>query len=420
MTELVDREAALQGGPGVLVDAVVRLSLARTVEDVQEIVRHAARQICGADGATFVMRDGARCHYVDEDAISPLWKGQKFPLETCISGWAMLNRQAARIPDIYQDDRIPHDAYRPTFVQALAMVPIRRLDPIGAIGNYWSHEHETTDEELALLQALADSTAVALENVKVWDELEMRVIARTEQLAQAAKLNEQLLHTLAHEVRNPLAATDGLLDMVLDDAEGLDDTQREDIEHARSAVQDGLRIVTEQLDLAKLKAGAVRVQPEAVDPAPLLASLAGTFRALRQGDGVALVVEEPVGLPTLLTDPHLVNQILRNLLTNALKFTDAGEVRLRAFANADRSEVSFVVSDTGVGIAPEAQAKVFEEFAQVDEAQGGRRPGTGLGLPWVKRLAELLGGGVTLQSAPGEGSTFTVTLPAAAPEPADL
>src|SRR5881227_3603981 len=116
-----------------LLEVIQRLSQARDLATVQEIVRAAARRLTGADGATFVLRDGDRCHYADEDAIEPLWKGQRFPMEVCISGWAMLNRQSAVIEDIYADSRIPHDAYRPTFVKSLVMVPIRTLDPVGAI-----------------------------------------------------------------------------------------------------------------------------------------------------------------------------------------------------------------------------------------------------------------------------------------------
>ena len=117
-----------------LIDSVQELSLARSLDRVTEIVRHAAREMVEADGATFVLRDGEHCFYKDEDAIAPLWKGKRFPLETCVSGWAMLNKQPAVIPDIYVDARIPQDAYRPTFVKSLVMVPIRTLEPIGAIG----------------------------------------------------------------------------------------------------------------------------------------------------------------------------------------------------------------------------------------------------------------------------------------------
>lgn len=166
----------------LLIDAIQRLAMARDVATVQDVVRSSARRLTGADGATFVLRDGDRCHYVDEDAIAPLWKGMKFPMSACVSGWAMLNRQSVVIPDVSADARIPQDAYRPTFVKSLVVVPIRALDPIGAIGNYWAAPHTPTDDEVRLLQALADSTAVAMENVRVIAELEERVKARTAEL----------------------------------------------------------------------------------------------------------------------------------------------------------------------------------------------------------------------------------------------
>ncbi len=186
-------------GMTYLVEVVQRLSMARDMATVQEIVRRSARKLAGSDGATFVLKDGDKCHYVDEDAISPLWKGQKFPLSACISGWAMLNHQAVVIEDIYADDRIPHGAYRPTFVKSLVMVPIRTLDPIGAIGTYWARYYKPTELEVKLLQALADSTSVAIENVQMFCELEERVRART---AELERRNRELLaaHQLADRV----------------------------------------------------------------------------------------------------------------------------------------------------------------------------------------------------------------------------
>jgi diguanylate cyclase (GGDEF)-like protein len=172
-----------------LIGAVQELSLARDLATIQRIVRTTARELTGADGATFVLRDNGYCYFADEDAISPLWKGRRFPIQTCISGWAMLNRKPAVIEDIYRDARIPHEAYRPTFVKSLAMVPIRTLDPVGAIGNYWARTREPSEQEVRLLQALADSTAVALENLQIYQELEQRVEARTAEL-QAA--NEEI------------------------------------------------------------------------------------------------------------------------------------------------------------------------------------------------------------------------------------
>lgn len=157
-----------------LVAVIQRLSLARDTDSVVDIVRSAARELTGADGATFVFRDRDHCYYIDEDAIAPLWKGQRFPMELCISGWVMTHAEPAVIEDVFQDERIPADVYRRTFVQSLFMVPIRTSNPIGAIGTYWARSHVPSREQAELLQALASSTALALENVAAFRELRVR------------------------------------------------------------------------------------------------------------------------------------------------------------------------------------------------------------------------------------------------------
>jgi signal transduction histidine kinase len=186
-----------------LVDAVRDLAAARGLDDIVEIVRRAARALAGADGATFVLRDNGRCYYVDEDAIEPLWSGLRFPMEACISGWAMIHAEQVVIPDIYLDERIPHEAYRPTFVQSLAMTPIRSAAPVGAIGVYWATTHEATATERRLLQALADSTAVAMENVRVIAELEERrafeARKREEWLQACLRITRDLLDGSTHD-----------------------------------------------------------------------------------------------------------------------------------------------------------------------------------------------------------------------------
>lgn len=149
----------------------LRLSLARGVDEVMAIVRSGVRPMVGADGITFVLRDGDKCFYADEDAISPLWKGQRFPLEACISGWAMLHREVVLIEDIYADDRIPHAAYRPTFVRSLAMVPVRQDDPVGAIGAYWSARKMPSEHEVRVLRRIANSAAVAMTNLQLTSAL---------------------------------------------------------------------------------------------------------------------------------------------------------------------------------------------------------------------------------------------------------
>jgi putative two-component system response regulator len=198
-TRLTFSRGSRLGPAGELIAVVQRLSLARSVPEIQDIVRRAARSLTGADGATFVLRDGDECFYADEDAIEPLWKGQRFPAERCASGWVMEHRRPLVAPDIYADARIPHDAYRPTFVRSLAMVPIRRLDPLGAIGNYWATRHHPTEQEIELLQALADSTAVAMENVRFFTELHSSRLETLQRLALAAEYRDET--TAAHTER---------------------------------------------------------------------------------------------------------------------------------------------------------------------------------------------------------------------------
>ena len=188
-TSLDNDEDFYTRGMELLIRVVQSLSLARDMDTVQDIVRKAARELTGADGATFVLRDNGQCYYVDEDAIEPLWKGKRFPMGLCISGWAMLNRQAVMIEDIYSDPRIPVEAYRPTFVKSLVMVPIRSSSPIGAIGNYWATKHTATRNEMRLLKALADTTSVALENIEAYSNLEKKVQDRTAELQTA---NEEI------------------------------------------------------------------------------------------------------------------------------------------------------------------------------------------------------------------------------------
>jgi diguanylate cyclase (GGDEF)-like protein len=162
-----------------LIEVVQDLSLVRDLDHVMRIVRHAARMVTGADGASFVLRDGDQCLYADEEAIGPLWKGLRFPMRVSISGWVMLNRTPAVIDDVFADPRISPDVYRPTFVRSLIMVPIRTADPVGAIGVYWKQTCTPTLEQVRILQALADTTAMALENVQLYGSLERRVRERT-------------------------------------------------------------------------------------------------------------------------------------------------------------------------------------------------------------------------------------------------
>lgn len=182
-----------------LITAIRDLSMARDLDTVKTVTSRAARDLTGADGATFVLKDNDKCYYLEEDAIAPLWKGQKFPLEDCISGWVMLNKKVAVIEDIYQDERIPKDVYQTTFVKSLVMVPVRQSSPIAAIGNYWSDTRRPTPEEIDVLQSLADATSIALENVRLYSEL-----TRAEQAEAESRQRYQLLYEWEKKTRQVL------------------------------------------------------------------------------------------------------------------------------------------------------------------------------------------------------------------------
>jgi GAF domain-containing protein len=154
---------------------VHNIAEAPTGEAVVSLVRAYARRIIDCNGVTFVLRDGEYCYYAEEDAIGPLWKGRRFPLSTCISGWVMQHGQPAVIEDIYADERIPADAYRPTFVKSLAMVPVRRPEPLAAIGAYWARPHLATPEQLTSLRVIADAVGASMERLPApWWSRELR------------------------------------------------------------------------------------------------------------------------------------------------------------------------------------------------------------------------------------------------------
>jgi len=173
-----------------LVSVIRRLAVAPSLPETMAIVTEAVRDLLKADGATFVLREDDLCHYADERAISPLWKGRRFPMSACISGWCMLNGQAVSIPDIYQDPRIPHDAYRITFVRSLAMAPVRRGEPFAAIGAYWPQVRQISADELELLQTLADAASLAISVAQLTPLAEARLAAEAAEARYRAMFDQ--------------------------------------------------------------------------------------------------------------------------------------------------------------------------------------------------------------------------------------
>ena len=243
--------------------------------------------------------------------------------------------------------------------------------------------------------------------VALYAELDEKGVA----LQEANEAKSRFLANVSHELRTPVNSVLGLAGLLRDDADRLLPEQRRQVDYIASSAADLLRLVNELLDLAKAESGRLEALAGPVDLAALLSDLRGTLRPLAVDPAVALVIEEPPEAVGLTTDGSLLVHVLRNLLTNALKFTERGEVRLRTELDPNGQLVHLVVRDTGIGIAPADQDKVFEEFFQVASPLQSRTRGTGLGLPYAQRLVQLLGGTLTLDSTPGHGSTFTASLP---------
>jgi signal transduction histidine kinase/CheY-like chemotaxis protein len=241
---------------------------------------------------------------------------------------------------------------------------------------------------------------------------------KADHLRRADDLKSRFLSNMSHEFRSPLNSILALTGLLLERTDGdLSPEQDQEVGYIRRAAQDLLELVNDLLDLAKVEAGKLEAKPLDFKVADLFAALRGMLRPLLINQSIDLVFDDVESLPPMFSDEGKVSQILRNFISNALKFTEGGEVRISAAPTGD-GEISFSVSDTGIGIAKEDQELIFQDFAQVDHPIQRRVKGTGLGLPLSRKLATLLGGTVRVHSQPGAGSTFILQLPIKYSEPA--
>jgi signal transduction histidine kinase len=389
-----------------LIGTVQELSLARDLNTVMAIVRHAARELTGADGATFVLRDGDRCYYADEEAISPLWKGQRFPMKACISGWAMLNRQPAVIEDIYADARIPADAYRPTFVKSLAMVPIRTAAPIGAIGNYWATRRMPTEEQVRILQALADSTSIAMENVQVYTELEERVKARTAQLEALNRELEAFAYSVSHDLRAPLRHIDGFANLLRNHvAATLDEKGRRYLETISGSAGRMGALIDDLLAFSRF--GRAELRKTTVNLDQLVRQVVSDLRHETDGRAIVWTIAD---LPEVQADLALLRQVVINLVGNAVKYTGARpEARIEIGHTESDEEVVVHVRDNGAGFDMQYSDKLFGVFQRLHAAE--EFEGTGIGLANVRRIVSRHGGRTWAEGVVDCGATFYFSLP---------
>ncbi|MBA6065795.1 MULTISPECIES: sensor histidine kinase [Pseudomonas] len=269
-------------------------------------------------------------------------------------------------------------------------------------------------EQFARLQAENEALRAELEETNqgvlaLYAELDIQA----EHLRQASDLKSRFLSYMSHEFRTPLGSILSITSLLADELDGpLSEEQHRQVAFVSNATRELSDMVDDLLDLAKIEAGRITISPAWFDMFDLFAALRGMFRPIVDATAVDLIFEEPVGLPRLYTDDKKLAQILRNFISNALKFTTRGEVRVSAQL-VDAQHIRFAVSDTGIGIASELLGTLFEDFAQLDSPLQKRLRGTGLGLSLCKRFVTLLGGEVGVHSEPGVGSTFFVIIPLA-------
>jgi signal transduction histidine kinase/CheY-like chemotaxis protein len=310
-------------------------------------------------------------------------------------------------------------AHAPLFTTAQIGELGRQL-AVQSNGNAALSELQQQNQEL--LRTLSELKARQEELLQLTRELEdtnRGVVAlyaeldeKADHLRRADEMKSRFLSNMSHEFRTPLSSIRALSKLLLDRIDGeLTQEQEKQIGFILKQTEALSELVNDLLDLAKIEAGKIEVRPARFDIGELFSALRGMLRPLLLSERVELIFDEPVGVQVMETDEAKVSQILRNFISNALKFTEAGEVRIGAQVLPEENAVRFTVRDTGLGIAPENQQIIFEEFGQVENRLQKRVKGTGLGLPLCRKLALLLGGRIELESEVGKGSVFAVVIP---------
>jgi two-component system, NtrC family, sensor kinase len=382
---------------------------------LQTLVESAAR-LCEADMANVTRQIGGVFYRAESYGFSAEFmdRVRNVPVEPGrgnVSGRALLEGRSVHIPDIFADPEYTFtEAQEVGRLRTALGVPMMREGvPIGVFGLARYEVRPFTEKQIELVSTFADQAAIAIENVRLFEEIQ----DKNRQLELASHNKSQFLSSMSHELRTPLNAIIGLTEMMVKNAArfGTEKAQ-EPLQRVNRAGNYLLGLINQVLDLSKIEAGKLELNPQTVQLEPLIKDVISTAGQLADQNKNRLVVDVQENLGALTVDAMRLRQVLLNLLSNACKFTKAGEVKLAARRGSNGSSfVEFAVYDTGIGMTPEQQAKLFEEFTQADASTAHRFGGTGLGLALSRNLARMMGGDVTVTSEPGKGSVFTVRLP---------
>lgn len=293
--------------------AITALSQVRDVEGVAKVVRNAARRLVDADGACFVVREGETCHYVGHNALSTELRSADFALDSCLPGWCILKRKAARVLDVRNDAMVRADLYDQSEVRSLIVVPIRRYDPVGAIEIYWQDEHVATDEEVRFVQALADSISVTMRDIELMNSLEHLVTERTESLLAVNEELQSFAFSVSHDLKDPLSVMKAnswtLKEMYADD---LPDRALDCVEQLERAANKMRRQIDGMLSLHRLTKGDFN--PAEVNLSLIAHEIIDDLGEVDPEKKIIVTIEKEL---TGLGDQELLRVALQNLLGNA-------------------------------------------------------------------------------------------------------
>jgi signal transduction histidine kinase len=380
---------------------------------LDSILAHAC-QLADAGGGAIYVYDPARRQFeleaayrMGEDLIAAVRK-QPILLGDAVVGQCAERREAVQIDDLAKAP--PHRLYELHLragVRALLAVPlVHQQELIGALVVRRRRVGAFAEDTVNLLQSFAAQSAVAIQNARLFRELE----EKSRELEAASRHKSEFLANMSHELRTPLNAVLGYAELIQDGIYGEVPQKMADVlERIQQNGRHLLGLINDVLDLSKIEAGQLTLAPADYSMRELVLDVVSATEALAAEKKLAVEVEAPPDLPRGRGDERRLTQVLMNLVSNAIKFSEAGSVRIRA--KVEDSSFVVAVTDTGVGIAPEDRERIFEEFQQVDTSSTRRKGGTGLGLAIAKRIVELHGGRIWVESAPGQGSTFAFTVP---------
>ncbi|HEY8807210.1 MAG TPA: ATP-binding protein [Candidatus Limnocylindria bacterium] len=388
---------------------------------VLDTVLETAARLSNAQSGVLALLEGDAYRFVSTFGLTPELRAVQMGLVssatngTSIAARTARARQPVQIADVLDDPDASSrllELQRALGFRSMLGVPLLREGLVIGVLSLRRNEVRPFDErEVALVQTFADQAVIALENVRLFNEIQ----DKGRQLEVASKHKSEFLANMSHELRTPLNAIIGFADVLVQKMFGeLNEKQKDYLNDIATSGRHLLDLVNQILDLSKVEAGRMELEPSAFAPAETIRASLAFVRERAAAHRIQVAAEIPADLPTVTADERKIRQVLLNLLSNAVKFTpDGGTIGIAARAADGELEIS--VKDTGIGIPPEDQAAVFEEFRQVGQGADRSREGTGLGLTLAKRFVELHGGRIWVESAPGKGSTFTFAIPVERP-----